>query len=520
MSLLFNTVKYLKPIQVFYQLKYRLEKAGSLSSYNKTLFDGRVCFMSFKKRSPVHKAYLGNNKFTFLNLTVNFDSEINWNYQVHGKLWNYNLQYTNFLLQEEFSVEERKELLLSLYETLDEGKLALEPYPVSLRSINCIRFISQNKIEDKNIYSFLHAELDFLSKRPEYHLLGNHLLENAFALLMGGAFFSNQSWLRQGQKILEEQLEEQLLEDGSHFELSPMYHQIIFFRLLELIDWYSNWEYKDNSFLKFLMNKASKMYSWLTAISFESGAIPHFNDSANGIAYSTPWLLGYADKLGIDKIHIPLRASGYRSYKNESYECKVDAAEMGPSYQPGHAHADSLSFLLKIKDKAVFVEAGVSTYEANSIRQFERSTEAHNTVVVNNQNQSQVYGGFRVGNRAHTTILKDEPTRLIASHDGYKKALNLTHKRSFSFFSKSIFIIDKLDQEADACAYFHFHPGINIELQDNICFFGDSGRISFGKADVSIIKYNFALGYNKTALASALKVCFVNELKTEIKILD
>src|SRR5690606_1726695 len=132
--------------------------------------------------------------------------------------------------------------------SLDNGKLLLEPYPVSLRSINVIRLCCFHEVTDSSILKNLHGELDFLSKRLEYHLLGNHLLENVFALMMGGVFFSNDTWVLKAKGILKEQLNEQILNDGGHFELSPMYHQIILFRLLELIDWYSKVDNKDSNF--------------------------------------------------------------------------------------------------------------------------------------------------------------------------------------------------------------------------------------------------------------------------------
>src|SRR5690606_7451185 len=197
-----------------------------------------LCYLSFKKLPPVLISYLAENEFEFLNLKVKFTSGIDWKYQENGKLWNYNLQYANYLLQENLAVNTKKELILSLYQKLDQGLLPLEPYPASLRIINSIRFISHNHLNEKTLNSFIHAEVDFLSNRPEYHLLGNHLLENGFALIMGGAFFSNEKWLAQGREILESELNEQILSDGAHFELSPMYHQIMFFRILELIDWY------------------------------------------------------------------------------------------------------------------------------------------------------------------------------------------------------------------------------------------------------------------------------------------
>src|SRR5690606_15406237 len=117
----------------------------------------------------------GGSHFTFLNLDFDFSEELNWNFQEYGKLWNYNLQYANYLYQSDVSTEEKVGLMKSLYSWLSDGKLSLEPYPVSLRTINMIRWLSATTISNRDLYSCLYAELDFLSKRLEYHLLGNHL---------------------------------------------------------------------------------------------------------------------------------------------------------------------------------------------------------------------------------------------------------------------------------------------------------------------------------------------------------
>lgn len=519
LPLLFNTVKHLKPIQVFYQFKYRLIKADNLAAYNKTYSKNGICFLSFSKQPPAYKGYLGKNIFSFLNLEVRFDNNIDWNYQEHGKLWNYNLQYANYLLQEEVPVKERKSILLSLYQSLNSGYLPLEPYPVSLRSINCIRFLSHNKIVDSELTSFLHGELDFLTKRLEYHLLGNHLLENAFALLMGGAFFSKQEWVQQGQSVLQKELEEQTLQDGAHFELSPMYHQIIFFRLLELIDWYKQWEGKEAEFLSFLENKASLMLSWLCNISFENGDIPHFNDSTEGISYSTRWLQEYATSLSIRKKDIALGLSGYRSFKNAIYECKIDLAQVGPSYQPGHAQADALSFILYYKGKPLFVEMGTSTYEINERRALERGTAAHNTVVVNNKDQSKVWSGFRVAQRAKTVILEDKGRSFTAQHDGYRN-FGAIHNRKFEFMEDSVLIKDTIqanDASKNQC-HLHLHPSIQIgETSLDTILLKGIGQLHFaGATKLDVQDYEMAHGYNNYLLAKKIVITFDKNLVTTI----
>ena len=70
----------------------------------------------------------------------------------------------------------------------------------------------------------------------EYHLLGNHLLENGFSLLFGAYYFQDENLYKKAKEILEKELNEQILDDGAHFELSPMYHQLMLFRVLDCIN--------------------------------------------------------------------------------------------------------------------------------------------------------------------------------------------------------------------------------------------------------------------------------------------
>ena len=67
-----------------------------------------------------------------------------------------------------------------------------------------------------------------------------------------------------------------------------------------------------------------------------------------------------------------------------------------------------------INSQPVIVDTGISTYETGDQRKFERSTSAHNTVVVNNQEQSQVWGSFRVAKRAKVEILVESNDTVVA----------------------------------------------------------------------------------------------------------
>src|SRR5690606_24806795 len=157
----------------------------------------------------------------------------------------------------------------------------------------------------------------------------------------------------------------------------------------------------------------------------------------------------------------------------------------------------------------VFVEVGTSTYESNDRRQIERSTFSHNTVVVREKNQSEVYGGFRVGKRAKAFILSDNGNTLIAEHDGYVSSFNVFHKRSFTFNNSSITIIDNLSINISSKAYFHLHPSLEFEIHEGYFFIKDVGSIRFdGFKHIQVLSYDFADGFNNTIPGKKLCVEF------------
>ena len=353
----------------------------------------------------------------------------------------------------------------------------------------------------------------------EYHILGNHLLENGLSLLFGAYYFKDDSFYLKAKNIIEEELEEQILQDGAHFELSPMYHQIILDRVLDCIYLVKENSWKENLELLYLMKlKATEMISWLNEVTFKDGNIPMVNDSTFGVAPDTSSLLEYAENLKILPRKIQLSASGYRKFTNDYYELFTDVGEVGPTYQPGHAHADTLSFLLKT-DKPFIVDTGLSTYNMGDVRDEERSTLYHNTVTIDDENSSKVWAGFRVANRAHVTIEKDRENELVASHNGYKNK-GIKHKRSFKANNSEIIIHDLINKDLEAKAHLHFHPNCKIEVNSSKkeVKLNDITITFFGCNELKKSKYQYAQGYNNKLEADKITITFINSLETKIKI--
>ncbi len=458
---LYHTVKYLRPTQIWFQGIQKFKKKVSVKPTFSHYKEGKnLALTEFIPKSECCKG----NTFFFLNQENDFCGS--WTPCETGDLWTYNLNYMDYLLQSSMSVERARQWILNFIENLPQNKKGLEPYPITLRGINWIKFISQhpktfNAEERKRIDTSLYSQYTILSSNTEKHLLGNHYLENGYSLLWAAVYFQDKTFYNQASSILKQELDEEILSDGGHFELSPMYHCILLDRLLDCINLLeNNMVFKEQQKLKrFLLTKAQKMLSWLDAIVYQDKTIPLLNDAAYHIAPTYEEIVHYAKRLSIDWEPGKLGECGYRKHVNTTYECIVDVGKIGADYIPGHAHADTFNFELRIHNRPFIVDTGISTYNKNERRQYERSTAAHNTVTLLDKDSSEVWGGFRCAKRANVKITADNSGNIEAVHDGYKES---EISRSFHFSEKKVMISDQLSHPTPATGRLHFHQDVQI----------------------------------------------------------
>jgi len=500
-SYIFNTVKFLKPIQIYYRVFYLIRGRFRKSiGFKYQFFQYSNSYRLRLDNSIKIKSYYLNGEFRFLNLTKKFENKIDWNFNSYGKLWCYNLTYFDFL-----SEKEDRLLIDDFIENLPHIKDGLEPFPISLRCVNWIKFLTKHSIRDKKIDATLYAQYNILMDNLEYHLLGNHLLENGFSLLFGAYYFHNNNFYYKSKKILLEQLEEQILNDGGHFELSPMYHQIMLFRVLDAINLIKNNSWQNHELLNFLIKKAELMLSWIDAVSYENGDIPMFNDSTIDVAPTTNQLIEYAEKLNLKFTKIPLSDSGYRKITYKNYELILDIGDIQANYIAGHTHADIFNFELRIQGKSFIVDRGITTYNRSKIRDIERSTAGHNSVEIDNKSQSEVWDSFRVGNRGRVIDIKESKNSIEATHNGY---IDTLHSRKWSFQENKISIYDKLNKESNAIARLYFHYSISkTYILEHIKIYNGSWKI---------LDYQLSTGFNSSIEAYYIEIYFSKYLNIDI----
>ena len=531
---LLHTIRYLKFKQVAYRLYYQFRKG---KPYTKPTPNRRNALVDWSAPAFTMPATHDGKTFTFLGTTAQLNGD--WNSAEFPKLWLYNLHY-----QDDLNAIGADEHVTLCRQSVDGWITAnpplqgngWEPYCISLRVVNWVKWLSRLKPEEvkPEWVESLAIQVDALDQQIEYHILANHLFANAKALVFAGVFFGGQQgeyWLHRGLKLLDQEVAEQFLADGAHYELSPMYHAILLWDLADLICLERSTE------LPVLRQRAVEWkqcftsgLQWLQRMVHPDQDLSFFNDATLGIAPKLSDLTGYAEYLGIEApvsmVVSQLQgnllvASGYAVVDWPlNHRLISDVACVGPDYQPGHAHADTLSCELSLFGQRVLVNSGISQYGEDAERHRQRSTAAHNTLEVDGENSSEVWAGFRVARRARLLGVdirqKDEHVVLTASHDGYLRlAGKVTHQRQWLAESASLTITDELSgRYMHAVAHWHLHPDIGLVRLSDSSFEitlpqGQLARLNITGADVEVCESTWHPGFGEVISNQklVLKLC-------------
>lgn len=506
----FHTVRHLKTIQVLGLLRQHLPAPRPDTRPAPPLRPPSGPWAVPARRRP---SLLGPAEICLLNETHTLDGRGIWNDTRRDKLWLYNLHYFDDLnAQDAASRSAWQRGLIGRW--LDENPPGFgtgwEPFPTSLRIVNWIKWslagqaAAERRLSEAAIQS-LAVQARAVRSRMEFHLLGNHLLANIKALLFAGAFFQGEeanAWLAYGLRLLRTQLGEQILPDGGHFELSPMYHSLALEDLLDL----HNLARAYGSDLPALaagcgdelLETIGRMRRWLMTMIHPDGELAFFNDTALGVAPAPAELEQYAARLDVPGVARPadglthLEASGYIRWQSPDAVALLDVARIGPDYLPGHAHADTLSYELSLFGQRFAVNAGTSCYGVSDERLRQRGTAAHNTVVVDGEDSSEVWSSFRVARRAYPRDLHIERLgntleyRVSGSHDGYRRLPGrVTHRRTWRLTPKAIDVTDELQGRfRSAIARLHLHPSIG--LNENASLRGLATSPAIGAKSLSL----------------------------------
>jgi uncharacterized heparinase superfamily protein len=480
-----RTVVHLRPLQLAHQVGFRMfapvrarRMTARLPTPPQREWQGAWDGPAFQERREVAPGL-----FRLLGVEGRVSGRAGWQAPDREKLWLYNLHYLDDLALPDAAIASAQGELLNRWISDNPPPYGIgwQPYPLSLRIVNMVKWCSRQRLVAPACQESLARQARALRLQVEHHILANHLFANAKALAFAGAFFAGQeadAWLADAAVLLRREVAEQFLADGGHFERSPMYHATLLWDVCDLL------ALADRTRLEPLLARVAQWEAvvtaglrWLEAMTHPDGGIGFFNDATLGVAPTLAEVRTYATLLRVpdgDLDHrgarlTTLTASGFASIElGPGSRLLADVGSIGPDYQPGHAHAETLAFELSVNGQRLVVNSGTSTYEPGPTRRFERSTAAHSTVEVGGCDSSEVWGSFRVGRRARVHGLRatEEPggVELTAAHDGYRSLPGRPiHRRTFHARPGRLVVADEVSPGSlPAVARFHLHPAVEM----------------------------------------------------------
>jgi uncharacterized heparinase superfamily protein len=318
------------------------------------------------------------------------------------------------------------------------------PYPAALRAWSwCGQYaalVAGSEFE-RPFAALLARHAVFIRRNLERDLGGNHLLKDLKALAGLGVFFADERLVRFAVSRLTSQLPAQVLPDGGHYERAPAYHCQV---LADLADVAGLLAASGRPVPAELTQATVRMRRWLGAVLGPDGRVPLRGDGYPVPAELIAALRPVPSAAGALQM---LEDTGLARLTAHGWHVLACVGDPGEPALAGHAHADTLGFFAWLDGQPVLVDTGTSTYEPGPCRDYERSTAAHNTAVIDGADSTEVWGGFRTGRRARvhavTTTADAGTVCCAASHDGYRwLAGSPVHRRRWSLSATGLRVED------------------------------------------------------------------------------
>lgn len=545
------TIRQMKPIQISGQIRRRIGGCKDRYSEYKS-FSGRIRQVkiaiseldedgTFLSRFDADE--IMSDRITLLHETHKLKAD--WHEPNASHLWNYNLHYLEFLIplavkyartHEERYKDKWLDIVHSWLEIVSKEETssdAYSPYTISMRIPNLLICMEYMGIDDHDVYDSIYRQYQYLQRHLETALLANHYFENIKSVVIASIVFREEIVYRKFFRLLLNELGEQILPDGMHYERSPMYHKLVLEDVLRIYTVLRSAGYNnDADKLRQIMINMRRAMEIL-----EDGfpRTPLFNDAGDNVSKSITGLSDACRRIvanpKCDKGNNRLPDSGYYRLDKEAIGMLFDCGDIGPSYMGGHAHNDCLSFELAIDGKMLFVNSGTGQYQGG-LRHFFRSTKAHNTLMIDDREQSELWGEHRVARRmGHVRGCADDD-QVIGGFCSYSGDM---FTRSMKWKEKTLCIQDKIlckdGEKHISRLFFHVAPNYVFERDKNCIRVVENGKMIaemptntdadyLVHKDGDITKYAPKFGRYETKQVLEIRTPFIKEvdINTEIRI--
>lgn len=483
-SRLFHQGRHLRLVQLYARARHRIIKPRIQPLAEPPGWNAPSA--PWVEPAPMPHRMLGNDSYRILGQERTLRFPAAWSDQSLGRKWLMELHAFHFLRADSTTgAGLRPQTVVEdwfRHSRPGEGP-GWHPYIIGNRISNWLAWSLSAKPLTPPMRASIAQQTDYLRQVLEYDELDHKLLNNAKALLFAGLCLQTPAarhWRARARGLIARYCIELLGDDGGYTGLSPMYHSTLLNDLLDVTNLLRAFGEQPIPGLESAVGAARY---WLSTLCHPDGQFALFNDAAFEVVAVPAELDAYARRLGLPgPAEVPqgllhLADSGFARLSFDSAVALVDTGRIGPDHAPSHGHADTLTFELSIHGRRVVVDTGLSTYETMPERLQQRETAAHNTLVLDGRNSSDVWGRFKVGRRAAVLdLVCEQSTQALhigAAHDGYRQRGNpILHRRDWTMTRTDLRIRDQVTGSGShrAEVAFHLHPDVRVAPASDNCF--------------------------------------------------
>lgn len=427
---------------------------------------------AFVRRFDLDALCAGRVELLHVAEEADWDSSDFWRAESQAPLWRFNLHYHEYLLPlAKAFLDTGERGYLAVAEGIVSGWIAAnlqpaggpgwDPYPISMRTVCWLALLAECGDDmDEEVVAQMETSLAdqaaFLADHLETDILANHYLEGLKALALLGLHFKDDNLANSAVHALEGQVAEQILPDGMHFELSPMYQKVVLEDLLRVA----------------VALRAARRSSEVidravgrmcdAAWSMERGLVrtPLFNDAGDNVSKGLESLLACARKrLGIEpSFTSELADSGYEVIEASRLKLVFDCGRANPPHAMAHMHCDALSFELYTDGAPVVVNCGTYQYQGD-LRNWFRSTGASSGVCVDGCEQHEMWSQFRVARYGQGGPVSREGDSATARFRDY---LGHESERTVRLSAKGLAVTTSCKEGSVLTCRYHLNSGLSL----------------------------------------------------------